>query len=102
MGDKTDDYSYTPEEMAALSEAFDNADSENRRIRALFLEVFGTDHGKEVLKVIREEICRVGRSCFEADALQMARRCGRQEAAYAIDEILAAAEADELEKARND
>lgn len=97
MGDKTDEYSYTPEELAALSEAFDGAEAENRRIRALFLEVFGTEHGREVLKVIREEICRVGQSCFEADALQMARRCGRQEAAYAIDEILAAAADDERE-----
>lgn len=94
MSDKVDEYEYTEEEVSALSEEYALAEAENRRIRALFLQIFESEAGKEVLRVIREEVCRVNTSCFDENPLMMARRAGRQEAALAIDEILAKARED--------
>lgn len=91
MGDKVDDYDYTEDEISAMAEQYAFDDAENRRKRALFLHVFDTEAGREVLKSIRDDICRVGASCFDENPINMARRAGRQEAAFAIDEILAVA-----------
>lgn len=88
MGDKVDEYEYTEEEISAISEKYAAEDAENRRIRAVFLQVFESKAGKVVLKAIRETVCGVNKSCFDESSMSMARRAGRQEVAFIIDEIL--------------
>lgn len=88
MGDKTDDYKLTEDEAAYVSAEISDADFENRRKRALFLALFGTEAGKEVLCAIRDDICGVGVSCFSENPIEMARKAGRQEAFFRITEVL--------------
>lgn len=102
MSEKSIGFNYNEDEISAISEEYVAADAENRRIRALFRSVFGTDAGKEVLEVIRRDICCVGMSCFDENPVNMARRAGRQEAAFAIDEILNLAEKEEKEDMSDD
>lgn len=102
MGDKTDDYEYTEEEIAFLSEAHLAEELENRRVRALFLSVFNTEHGKQVLNALKTDVCCIGKSCFNENPVVMARMAGRQEVALAIDEILSTAVREAEEKSDGD
>lgn len=98
MSDKADEYEYTEDEISALSAAYAAEDAENRRIRALFLNVFESDAGRDVLKSIREVVCGVNKSCFDENPVSMARRVGRQEVAFIIDDILGLARREALEE----
>lgn len=98
MSDKVDEYEYTEEEISAISEEYAIGDAENRRIRALFLQVFESEAGKEVLKAIRETVCGVNKSCFDENTASMARRVGRQEVAFIIDDILQLARSEAQEE----
>lgn len=88
MSDKDDIFEYTKEELAYLEDNRLELEAENRRIRALFLSVFGTEEGKAVLTAIKEQLCRRNSTCFDANPVEMARRAGRQEIALELDGII--------------
>lgn len=91
MGDKDDVYRYTDEEISFLSEKISEEEAYNRRIRALFLSVFESEAGKQVLAAIKSDVCGINATCFDANPVEMARKAGRQEVAYAIESIMALA-----------
>lgn len=99
MSDYDADFEQMDDGKSILAEEYVRAEAENRRIRALFLSLFGTNTGVEVLKTIREQVCLVGCSCFDENPVLMARKAGRQEVAYAIDDILRIARMEEEEDA---
>lgn len=102
MREPPGEFELSEDEIAVLSEEYVAENARNRRLRALFLEVFGSEAGKEVLGAIRDEVCRVGVSCFDENPVLMARKAGRQEAFFAIDEILKAAAEEAAEEGRDD
>jgi len=67
------------------------AEAEMRAKRELFLNVFGSDEGAEVLDTICKEICGENRGVFNESATQMARLAGRQEIAVILRSIMAMA-----------
>jgi len=71
---------------------------ESSRIGALFLKVFGTEDGKEVLEFIKTGLCGLGMSVFSESAVEMARKAGKQEVGLAIEGILKASLEAEREK----
>lgn len=91
MSDKHDIYEPSEEEKAYLRARYIEEESQNRLTRALFLQVFSTKEGQQVLKAIREGICSVNSSCFNENPVAMARRAGRQEVAFDIEEVLSVA-----------
>lgn len=78
----------------------DGVGAEQARLGSLFLKVFGTEAGSEVLSYIKTGLCGQGMSVFSTDELDMARKAGKLEVALAIDAILMAAK--EMEKERPD